>query len=168
MDYYSSIKKNEILLFETAWVEEKVLCWVNRSVRERQIPYDFTNRWKLKNKIKEEIFHQTDRYRDGMGGVRGHEGWGIESKWLRSMNWNFQSSHEGVKYSIGNIVNSIRIIKYGARWVLEISLGTLWKVYDCLTTMLYTRNQYKNNIVNCNWKLKINMPKIVNLEVLGH
>ena len=27
--------------------------------------------------------------------------------------------------------------------VLKISRGTLYKVYDCLTTKLYTRNQYK-------------------------
>ena len=46
-------------------------------VKEREIPYNFINRWKLKNKIKEEIFHQTDRYRDGTGGVRGHQGWGL-------------------------------------------------------------------------------------------
>ena len=40
-------------------------------VKEREIPYNFINRWKLKNKIKEEIFHQTDRYRDGTGGIGG-------------------------------------------------------------------------------------------------
>ena len=46
--------------------------------------------------------------------------------------------HGNTKYSIGNIVNNIVITMYGARWVLEISGGTLCKVYDCLTIMWYT------------------------------
>ena len=40
---------------------------------------------------------------------------------------------------------------HGASWVLGISGGTLCKVYDSLTTMLYTWNQYKIILtVNCN------------------
>ena len=40
---------------------------------------------------------------------------------------------------------------YGAGWVLEISGGTLRKVYDYLTSLLYTWNQYK---IITNVKLK--------------
>ena len=45
---------------------------------------------------------------------------------------------QNVQYSVGNIVNNIVITMYGARWVHEILRGLLCKVYDCLTTMLYT------------------------------
>ena len=43
-----------------------------------------------------------------------------------------------VKYSIGNIINNITITIYGAKWVFEISERALCKVYDYLTTNLYT------------------------------
>ena len=59
-------------------------------------------------------------------------------KGLRSTNWQSQSFCEDVKYSIGNIVNNIVTTMYGARWVVEISGGTLCKVHDCLATVLYT------------------------------
>ena len=49
-----------------------------------------------------------------------------------------------VKYSIGNIVGNIVIHVYGARWVLETSGGTLCKLYDYLTTMLYLKLIQKN------------------------
>ena len=53
-------------------------------------------------------------------------------KGLRSTNWKLQNSPGDVKHSIGNIVNTV-ITTYGARWVLEIQGGTLYKVHDCLT-----------------------------------
>ena len=43
-----------------------------------------------------------------------------------------------VKYSRRNIVTNVVITTPGARWVLEISEGSLCKVCDCPTTMLYT------------------------------
>ena len=43
------------------------------------------------------------------------------------------------------ISNNILIILYGARWVLEISEGTLCKVYDCLTTMLTPESNIKQH-----------------------
>ena len=43
MEYYSTIKKNEILPFATAWVEldSIMLSEINQS--EKEIPYDFTH-----------------------------------------------------------------------------------------------------------------------------
>ena len=61
-------------------------------------------------------------------------------KELRSTDWWLQHSPEDVKYSIGSTVNNIVITMYGVRWALENSGGTLYKVYDCVTTTLYTRN----------------------------
>ena len=47
-------------------------------------------------------------------------------------------NHRYVNYPIGNMVNNMAITMYGVWCVLKISWGTLCKVYDCLTTMLFT------------------------------
>ena len=39
---------------------------------------------------------------------------------------------------IENEVNNIVVTMYGAKWVLEISWGSLVKVNDCVNSMLYT------------------------------
>ena len=54
-DYYSAIKKNEILPFAMTWVELEGIMLINMSVRERQIPYDLTHMWKLRKKIDEHM-----------------------------------------------------------------------------------------------------------------
>ena len=43
--------------------------------------------------------------------------------------WQLQNSHSDVKYNIGNIVHNVTTM-YGARWILEISRGSLWKVCE--------------------------------------
>ena len=49
-EYYSAIKKNEILPFTTTWTElESIML---SEVRERQIPHDFTHMWNLINKTR--------------------------------------------------------------------------------------------------------------------
>ena len=70
------------------------------------------------------------------------------AKRLGSTNWQSQNSPRNVKYSIRNIVNNNAITiygfhNYGARWILEILGRTVGKVYDCLTTMLYTEANAK-------------------------
>ena len=64
--------------------------------------------------------------------------WVKKLKGLRSIHWQLQNSHGDVKYSIGNIGNNIAITMCDARWALEIWRGTFCKVYDCLTSKLYT------------------------------
>ena len=58
-----------------------------------------------------------------------------EMKGSRTITWYSQNSHMD---SIGNIVSNYIVTMYGARGVLEISGCTLCKVYDCLTSTLYT------------------------------
>ena len=43
MEYYSAIKKNEIFLFATIWMELESIMLSERSQSEKQIPYDFTH-----------------------------------------------------------------------------------------------------------------------------
>ena len=47
MEYYSVIKKNEILPFATMWMELE--CIMLKEIRQRQI-YDFIPMWNLRNK----------------------------------------------------------------------------------------------------------------------
>ena len=53
MEYYSAIKQNEIMPFVTTWREQEYYAKQNKSVRERQISYDFTHMWNLRNKTDE-------------------------------------------------------------------------------------------------------------------
>ena len=64
--------------------------------------------------------------------------WVEKGKGLRCTDWQLQKSRGDVKSRTGNLVSNITVTMYTARWVLEISRGTLYKVYDCVTTMLYT------------------------------
>ena len=52
MEYYSAIKKNEILPFATTWMELQGIML--SEIRERQIPYDFTH---------ETLRHRTDEHK---------------------------------------------------------------------------------------------------------
>ena len=47
-----SHKKNEILPFETTWMELESIMLSEMSTKERQIPY-FTHMWNLRNKTDE-------------------------------------------------------------------------------------------------------------------
>ena len=72
MEYYSAIKKNEILLFETTMDGhgEHYVKW-NKSDRERQITYDVSYMCNLKTK------NQAHGYRKPMVVARG-KGLGVE------------------------------------------------------------------------------------------
>ena len=41
MEYYSAIKKNEIMPFAATWMDPEIII-LSQSERERQIPYDIT------------------------------------------------------------------------------------------------------------------------------
>ena len=43
IEYYSAIKRNEIMLFAATWVDSEIVI-----LSERQIPYDITYTWNLK------------------------------------------------------------------------------------------------------------------------
>ena len=53
MEYYSAIKKNEILPFATTWIELEGIM-LNELVRERQISCDFTHVKTLRSKTHEQ------------------------------------------------------------------------------------------------------------------
>ena len=47
MEYYSAIKKNEIMPFAATWMDLEMII-LSKSERERQISYDITYMWNLK------------------------------------------------------------------------------------------------------------------------
>ena len=49
-----SYEKNEILPFATTWIKLQYNAKQNKSVRERQIPYDLTHMWNLRIKTNEQ------------------------------------------------------------------------------------------------------------------
>ena len=56
MEHFSAIKKNEILPFAATWMDlENIML---SEVSQRQILYDVTYMWNLKNNTNESIFKQ--------------------------------------------------------------------------------------------------------------
>ena len=51
MEYYSAIKKNEVMQFAATWVDLEITILVKK-VRQRQISYDLTYMWNLIKMIK--------------------------------------------------------------------------------------------------------------------
>ena len=51
VEYYSAIKKKEILAFSATWMDMEGIMWNkwNKSDRERQILYGITYMWNLEN-----------------------------------------------------------------------------------------------------------------------
>ena len=68
MEYYSDIKKNEVLPFTATWMGLEGIT-LNKST----IPYDIAYMWDLKNVTKKK---QTHRYRKQTSGYQWGEGRG--------------------------------------------------------------------------------------------
>ena len=62
MEYYSAIKKNDIMPFAATWIELETLL-LSKSERERQIPYDITYIWNLIYSTNEP-FHRKKKLMD--------------------------------------------------------------------------------------------------------
>ena len=55
MEYYSAIKKNDIMPFAATWMELENLIPSEMSQRERQIPYDIPYNWNLISSTNEHL-----------------------------------------------------------------------------------------------------------------
>ena len=74
MEYYSAIKKNEILPFTATWMDLVNIILSEVSQTEKEILYDITYMWNLKNTTnKQTLRHrkQTYGYQRGEGGKEG-------------------------------------------------------------------------------------------------
>ena len=77
MEYYSAIKKNEILPFAAAWMDLEGITL--SEIRQRKILYDITYMWNLKkyNKLVNKTNKQkkqTNRYREETSSYQLGEG----------------------------------------------------------------------------------------------
>ena len=55
MEYYSAIKKNEILPFAATWIQLENIMLSEVSQTEKELLYDITYMWNLKNNTNEGI-----------------------------------------------------------------------------------------------------------------
>ena len=60
MEYYSAMKKNEIMPFAATWMDLEIITW--SEVRERQISY-VTYMWNLIKNNTKELIKQKQTYR---------------------------------------------------------------------------------------------------------
>ena len=58
MEYYSAIKKNDMMPFAVTWVDPEIIILSEVSDRERQILYDITYMWNQKN--TNELIYKTE------------------------------------------------------------------------------------------------------------
>ena len=54
MEYYSAIKKNEIMSFAATWIDLEII--ILSEIKQRQISYDITYMWNLKYDTSELIY----------------------------------------------------------------------------------------------------------------
>ena len=82
IEYYSAIKKNEIMPFEATWIDlEIVILSEVKSERERKIPYDITYMSNLKYDTNEHIYEtdtDSQTQRTDLWLPRGEVRWGRE------------------------------------------------------------------------------------------
>ena len=57
-EYYSAIKKNDMMPFAVTWVDPEIIILSEVSDRERQILYDITYMWNQKN--TNELIYKTE------------------------------------------------------------------------------------------------------------
>ena len=63
MEYYSTIKKSEIMPFAATWMDLEMIILNKVSEKETKIPYDITYMWNLKYDTNE-LIYKTDRLMD--------------------------------------------------------------------------------------------------------
>ena len=61
-EYYSAIKKNDIMPFAATWIETDIIILIEISQTEIEISYDITYIWNLKNGTNE-LIHRVLRNR---------------------------------------------------------------------------------------------------------
>ena len=64
MEYYSAIKKDDIMPFAATWMELENLILSEMSQKDRQIPYDITYNWNLISSTNEHL-HRKENH--GLG-----------------------------------------------------------------------------------------------------
>ena len=56
MEYYSAIKRNEIMPFAETWMDLEIIILSELSQKEKEIPYDTTYMWNIKYDTSELVY----------------------------------------------------------------------------------------------------------------
>ena len=64
VEYYSAVKRNEIVKFATTWMKLECIMLSKMSQAKRQVPYDFTYMWNLINKTNKQKGKKRDKPRN--------------------------------------------------------------------------------------------------------
>ena len=78
MEYYSALKKNEIMPFAATLMNLEIIKLSEVSQTERQMPYDITYMWNLKYDTNELIYKTETDYKHGKQTYHYQRGWGGE------------------------------------------------------------------------------------------
>ena len=71
MEYYSAIKKNEVMPFAATWMDLEIITLSEVIQTERQTSHDITPMWKLKHLYKSTCLQkQTHRHRKQTHGYK--------------------------------------------------------------------------------------------------
>ena len=72
MEYYSAIKKNEIMPFAATWIDLEMITLSEVSQTEKDKYYDITYMWNLKNNTNQLIYKtNTHRHRTNLWLLKG-------------------------------------------------------------------------------------------------
>ena len=120
LEFYIAIKKGrDHTIWDNMDRSRRYDKW-NKSYWERQIPYDFTHKWTLKNKWINKKQNQTYKYRNKLMVARGEGGRRLGK--MSKEKWEIQASSYWVnkscnkRHSIRNTVNDIIIVIYWDTW----------------------------------------------------
>ena len=56
MEYYSAIKRTEIMPFAATWMDLEIIILSGLSQKEKEIPYDTTYMWNIKYDTSELVY----------------------------------------------------------------------------------------------------------------
>ena len=92
MEYYSAIKKNEIMPFAATWMDLESVIMSEISQTEKEKYHMITHIWNLKRNSMNELTKQkqTHRLREQINGSRGKVG---ETGYLGSPGWTSTHCH---------------------------------------------------------------------------
>ena len=86
LEYYSAIKKNEILPFASTWMDLEIIILSEISQTERQMPHDITYMWNLKYDTNELIYKtETDPQTQRTDEDGSQEEGGVGEGWIGSL-----------------------------------------------------------------------------------
>ena len=104
---------------------------------EKDISYDFTYKWNLKDRINENKWinrtNQKQIHREQTNGCQMGECKGMGTKEIKECKLPIIKQSQDCKYNTGHVANNTGITVHDARWALDLLCWLLYKVCKRLT-----------------------------------